>query len=180
MGFQIPHIALNEITLRQLVFAAVAGMTLGSAALVVLMRNVFHSLLFLTLSFLGVAGLYLLLSADFMAAVQVLVYVGAIIVLMMFALMLTHRVMSTKLRQTVAQWWLALPVSGGIFLLLGRVFVLYPWKWHMRPQGATTGIIGQGLLIKYLLPFELASIVLLVAMVGAIILAKEDKPDDPA
>jgi NADH:ubiquinone oxidoreductase subunit 6 (subunit J) len=167
-------------TLQQLAFGVVAVMVLGGAIAVVTLRNIFHSLLFLAFSFLGVAGVYLLLSADFLAAVQVLIYIGAIIVLMMFALMLTHRVMTTNVTQTVGQWWLALPVAVGILAILFRVFVQYPWVAQPGPPQPTTGIIGRELLTKYVLPFELASIVLLVAMIGAIVLAKEDKPDDPA
>lgn len=170
-----------SITLQQVAFAGVAVVVLGSALMVVTLRNIFHCLLFLALSFLGVAGVYLLLSADFMAAVQVLIYIGAIIVLMMFALMMTHRVMSTDVTQTLGQWWLApFPVAVGILFALHRVFVRYPWRHEADAAPATTGIIGRELLTKYVLPFELASILLLVAMVGAIILAKEDKPDDPA
>jgi len=169
-----------QISLQQLAFGVLALVVLGSALMVVTLKNIFHSLLFLALSFLGVAGVYLLLSADFLAAVQVLIYIGAIVVLMMFALMLTHRVMTTNLSQTLGQWWVtSLPVALGILIILFRVFVVYPWGVR-APAGAapTTGIIGQALLTKYVLPFELASIVLLVAMVGAIILAKEDKFDD--
>ena len=169
------------ITLQQITFAAVAFVVLGSALMVVTLKNIFHSLLFLALSFLGVAGVYLLLSADFMAAVQVLVYIGAIIVLMMFALMLTHRVMSTDTAQTLGQWWLApLPAAAGILVVLLHIFVLRPWGLEAAQAQPTTGIIGRALLTKYVLPFELASIVLLVAMVGAIVLAKEDKPDGSA
>jgi len=167
-------------TLQQIVFAGMAGMVLGSAVLVVTVKNIFHSLLFLALCFFGVAGIYLSLNADFLAGVQVLIYIGAVIILMMFALMLTHRVMTIRLRQTVGQWWLAGPIAGGIFIILMLLFVHIPWKYNPGAQGPTTGIIGQALLTRFLLPFELASIVLLVAMVGAIVLAKEDKPDDPA
>lgn len=172
-----------QITLQQVAFAAIAAVVLGSALMVVTLRNIFHSLLFLALSFVGVAGVYLLLSADFLAAVQVLIYIGAITVLMMFALMLTHRVMTTNVTQTLGQWHLApLPVALGLLIILFRLFVLHPWKLEADAArvGPTTGIIGQALLTKYVLPFELASIVLLVAMVGAIVLAKEDKPDGPA
>jgi len=170
-----------SITLQQVAFAGVAVVVLGSELMVVTLRNIFHCLLFLALSFLGVAGVYLLLSADFMAAVQVLIYIGAIVVLMMFALMMTHRVMSTDVTQTLGQWWLApFPVAVGILFALHRVFVRYAWGHEAEAAPATTGIIGRELLTKYVLPFELASILLLVAMVGAIILAKEDKPDDPA
>lgn len=167
-----------QFTLQQFAFVAISLIVLVSALLVVTLRNIFHSLLFLAFSFLGVAGIYLLLSADFLAAVQVLIYIGAIIVLIMFALMLTQRVMSANLSQTLGQWWLtSLPVALGIFTLLFRVFVLHPWAYPadgVKPE-PTTGIIGRELLTTYLLPFELASIVLLVAMVGAIILAKEDR-----
>ncbi len=150
--------------------------------MVVSLRNIFHCLLFLALTFLGVAGVYLLLTADFLAAVQVLVYIGAITVLMMFALMMTHRVMTTELSQTLYQWWLApFPIAVGLFVILMRVYVRHGGQapvHTVRGIVPTTDIIGQALLTKYALPFELASILLLVAMVGAIILAKEDKPDD--
>ena len=171
-----------HVTLQQIVFAAVALLTIGSAIMVVSLRNIFHCLLFLALAFLGVAGIYLTLSADFMAAAQVLVYIGAIVVLMMFALMMTQRVMSTNLVQTLGQWWLApFPIAAGIFFALFRVFIRYPFQPKVVPHvGPTTGIIGTQLLTRYVLPFELASVVLLVAMVGAIILAKEDKPNDSA
>jgi len=174
---------MHGITLQQVTFIVVAVVTLGSAAMVVGLRNIFHRLLFLALSFLGVAGVYLLLSADFLAAAQVLIYIGAIVVLMMFALMLTHRVMTSELTQPLNQWWLApLPIALGVFVILMRVYVRHGGAVLVRWKGApepTTGIIGQSLLTKYALPFEVASIVLLIAMVGAIILAKEDKPDDP-
>lgn len=165
-----------HITLHQIAFLAVACVVIGSALLVVTLRNIFHSLLFLALSFLGVAGVYIVLSADFLAAVQALVYIGAVTVLMMFALMLTHRVMTSNLSQTLGQWSVtSFPVTLGILTILLKVLVFNPWglKEPTKFQ-PTTGIIGQSLLTKYLLPFELASIVLLVAMIGAIILAKED------
>lgn len=175
---------MASITLQQITFAAVALVVLGSAIMVVSLRNIFHSLLFLALSFLGVAGIYLLLTADFLAAVQVLVYIGAIIILMMFALMMTNRVMTSDLSQTLYQWWLApFPIAIGIFVILFRVYVRHAGSAVVHPTTEvipTTGIIGQALLTKYALPFELASVILLVAMVGAIVLAKEDKPDDSA
>lgn len=175
---------MPTITLQQFMFGAIALVILGSAILVATLRNIFHCLLFLALSFLGVAGVYLLLSADFLAAVQVLVYIGAITVLMMFALMMTHRVMTSELSQSLTQWWLApLPITLGIFAILFRVYVRHGGQAVVDTKALpvpTTGIIGQALLTRYMLPFELASILLLVAMVGAIILAKEDKPDDPS
>jgi NADH-quinone oxidoreductase subunit J len=171
---------IMSITLQQLTFAALSVVIIGSAFMVVILKNIFHSLLFLMLSFIGVAGIYLMLSADFMAAVQILVYIGAISVLLMFALMLTHQVMKCSLKQTTNQVWIAIPVTIGLLVVLVRVFVLHPWGYELKTTHPTTGIIGRALMTDYLLPFELASIVLLVAMIGAIVLAKEDKPDDPA
>lgn len=165
------------ITMQQFAFIAVALLVIGSAVLVVAAKNIFHSLLFLALSFLGVSGVYFLLSADFLAVVQVLIYVGAITVLLMFALMLTHRVMTTSLAQTTKQWFIALPVAVLTFAILVRVFVLNTWGFLPAEQHPTTGIIGRALLTTYLLPFELVSVLLLAAMVGAIVLAKEDKHD---
>jgi NADH-quinone oxidoreductase subunit J len=186
MQFSIPHITVQDvihfITIQRIMFAALGALTLGSALLVVTLKNIFHSLLFMALAFLGVAGIYLLLNADFIAAVQVLVYIGAITVLMMFALMLTQKLMSGKITQTMEQWILAAPISLGILVILFRILVLNNWSAadHIAlttPSMPTTPIIGNALLTKFVLPFELASVVLLVAMVGAIVLAKEDKSD---
>ncbi len=173
-------ISLPELpTLSQIAFLLIATIVVCSAVLVVTLRNIFHSLLFLVLTFLGVAGVFLMLAADFLAAVQVLIYVGAIIVLLLFALMLTHRVMSADVTQTSGQWVLAVPVSMGLLTLMFQIFVKHPWGLKEAYTKPTTAIIGTQLLTKYVLPFELASVVLLVAMVGAIVLAKEEK-DDPA
>lgn len=171
---------MMHLTIQQATFLATAFVVVFAAIMVVTLKKIFHSLLFLALSFLGVAGVYLLLSADFLAAVQVLVYIGAIIILMMFALMLTQKVMQGKAVQVMEQWWLAFPVSLGMFIVIFRIFVLHPWGLTPGPAEPTTGIIGRELMTKYVLPFELASIVLLVAMIGAIVLAKEDKKDGPA
>ncbi|MDI6829350.1 MAG: NADH-quinone oxidoreductase subunit J, partial [Armatimonadota bacterium] len=117
-------ISLPELpTLSQIAFLLIATIIVCSAVLVVTLRNIFHSLLFLVLTFLGVAGVFLLLAADFLAAVQVLIYVGAIIVLLLFALMLTHRVMSADVTQTAGQWVLAVPISVGLLTLMFQIFV---------------------------------------------------------
>lgn len=174
---------MMPITTEQFAFLVMAAITLGAALMVVTLRNIFHSLLFLALSFLGVAGVYLVLSADFMAAAQVVIYIGAIIVLMMFALMMTHRVMTTNLSQTLGQWWItSLPISIGILTAFLRIFVFKPWHTMLPADSATaasgagtTGTIGQTLFTSYVLPFELASILLLVAIVGAIVLAKDER-----
>ncbi len=175
----IPEIPIP--TFQQIGFGIMALIVIGSALAVVTLKNIFHSALFLALTFLGIAGIYLFLAADFIAVAQVLIYVGAIMILLMFALMLTHRVMTQRIAQTIGQWQWALAVSVWILVILARLLVMHPWGMDKLPSKApTTATIGIELLSKYVLPFELASIVLLAAMVGAIILAKEDKPDDPA
>jgi NADH-quinone oxidoreductase subunit J len=179
---QLPAIPSIPIpTIEQIGFGIMATIVVGAALAVVTLRNIFHSALFLALTFLGAAGTYLFLAADFIAVAQVLVYVGAIMILLMFALMLTHRVMTTHLRQTIGQWRWAAAIALWVLVLIVRLLVLHPWDMDELPSKApTTATIGMELMTKYVLPFELVSVVLLVAMVGAIILAKEDKPDDPA
>ncbi len=171
---------IMSITLQHITFAVLVFIIITSAAMVAILKNLFHSLLFLTMCFLGIAGIYLLLAADFIAAVHVLIYIGAISVLLMFALMLTHKVMKNDLRQVTTQIWLAIPVTVGLLVILVRVFVFYNWNYSLGKAAPTTGIIGKSLLTDFLLPFELASLLLLAAMVGAIVLAKEDKPNDSA
>jgi NADH-quinone oxidoreductase subunit J len=143
---------------------------------VVLARSVFHSALFLVVSLASVAGVFVILGADFLGVVQILVYVGAIMVLIIFGIMLTpHEVTMPSIGgpgQVFAGAAIALIVLGG------TVAVAVGSRWP-RSSGApidvpTTETIGLGLLGTYALPFEVASILLLVAMIGAIVVARED------
>jgi NADH-quinone oxidoreductase subunit J len=158
----------------QVVFIILSIITLGAALAVVSSKNLFHSALFLILSFVGVAGLYILLEAGFLAAVQILIYVGAISILIIFAIMLTRRLMAKDLTQRNAQWG----ISGLVALLLFVVlcFVLLRVNWPVVeatvPQESIS-ILGQELMNTYALPFEVASVLLLVALVGSIIIARE-------
>jgi len=137
-------------------------------------KNLFHSALFLILSFVGVASLYVLLEAPFLAAVQVLVYVGAIAILIVFAIMLTRRLMAKDLVQRNAQWgWSAL---GAVLLFVALGLVLFQVNWPVVEAAVpkeTISILGQDLMGTYLVPFEVASVLLLVALVGSIIIARE-------
>ncbi|MBS1250034.1 MAG: NADH-quinone oxidoreductase subunit J [Chloroflexi bacterium] len=158
------------------VFIVLGVVTLGAALAVVTSKNLFHSALFLMLSFVGVAGFYVLLEAPFLAAVQILVYVGAIAVLIIFAIMLTRRLMAEDLVQRNAQWvWSAL----GALLLFGVLVVtLVQVNWPVVeaavPEDSITAL-GQDLMGPYVIPFEAASILLLVALVGAVIIAREEE-----
>lgn len=168
------------MTGQGLSFAILAGITIISAILVVSLRNIVRSALFLALCFLGVAGLYILLHAEFLAAVQVLIYVGAITVLILFAIMLTQQVMTTRIRQTTEWLWLALPTALAMLAVLTIYFAMpkYPSVASSAQfPSYTTMPLAQALLTAYVLPFELASLILLAALIGAIVIAKEEKPD---
>ena len=151
-------------------FWVLAVVTLGSALMVAVVHDLIHAVLFLILSFIGVAGLYITLSADFVAVVQVLIYVGAISVLMLFAILLTPR--SSRDNATV-------PYAAPISALAGAVgaviiFVALKTDWAKADGGdrfqTTAAEIGKALLDPFVLPFEVASVLLVVAMVGAILL----------
>ena len=148
---------------------------IGSAVMVVSIKNIFHSALFLVLCFFSVAGIYILLEAEFLAAVQILIYVGAITILMIFAIMLTHRMYSAKIKQSNEQVVPGLIIVGA--LLVATIFALGGTAWKLSfetpPVQSTVGI-GRLLLTKYVLPFEIVSVVLLTALIGAVIIARRE------
>jgi NADH:ubiquinone oxidoreductase subunit 6 (subunit J) len=160
--------------IQTIVFIICSLITLGAALAVVTSKNLFHSALFLVLSFVGVASLYVLLEAPFLAAVQILVYVGAIAILIVFAIMLTRRLMARDLVQHNTQWgWSALG-SALFFVALG--LILFQVNWPVVEAAVPTetiSILGHDLVTTYLVPFEVASVLLLVALVGSIIIARE-------
>lgn len=155
-----------------LAFYTIAAVTAGSAVLVVTLRNLLHAVLFLVLTFFGMAALYITLNAEFLAAVQVLIYAGAITVLMIFAVMMT--------RNAVTQGNLPNRMQGPALLVALCTFaimtvVLLGTHWGVVPavQVQTSTDLYDALFTLYTLPFELASILLLIAMIGAIVLARE-------
>jgi NADH-quinone oxidoreductase subunit J len=165
-----------------IIFLALSVLTLGAAILVVTVKNIIHSALWLITSFFGVGALYLLMEAEFIAVVQVLVYVGAISILILFAIMLTRHVTGEGVRQLYQRWWIALIVAGALFsVLIVPTVVNYPWSVApSTASGAATGIattreLGTAFMREYLLPFEIASVLLLVALIGAIVIAFEER-----
>ena len=164
-------------TTQVICFAVLALTTVVGAFGVVLLPNIVYSAFLLGGVFLSVAGLYLLLNASFVAAAQILVYVGAVNVLILFAIMLVNKredlsaIPGLALRRV-----LSAGVCVGLFVLLVRVAFTTPWA---LPGPASIGEeatvrIGEHLFTDYLLPFELASVLLLMAMIGAIVLARRD------
>ena len=154
-------------------FYILAALTTISAIMVVSLRNIFHSVLFLVLAFAGIAGIYITLSAEFVAAIQVLIYAGAIAVLMLFAMMLTSNAM-TEGNPSGHMNASAFLGAFLIFITLAYVALVTPWKQTAEPSAEfSIGRIADLLFNTYVLPFEVASILLLVAMIGAIVLAKD-------
>ena len=157
-------------------FFLFAGFVVAAALLVVLGRNLVHSAIALIFTFFGVAALYVLLDAEFLAAVQVLLYIGGITILLLFAIMLTSRLSPRGMEIFNEQVVLAAPVSLGILAVL-----LYAAWVGIRPAGPdpafrdSTNALGTMFLTSHVLPFEVASVLLLVAMVGAILLARKDR-----
>ncbi|OGQ82272.1 MAG: NADH dehydrogenase [Deltaproteobacteria bacterium RIFCSPLOWO2_12_FULL_60_19] len=157
------------------IFYLVAAVTVGSAAMVAFSRNIIHSAFSLLGTFAGVAGIYVFLGADFVAGVQVLVYVGGILVLILFAVMLTHRITDVQITNRSAGRIPGLVVVAILFVLLVQSIGETPWaKAKEVVYKATTASIGDLFLGDYLLPFELASLVLLAALIGAVVLARQE------
>jgi NADH:ubiquinone oxidoreductase subunit 6 (subunit J) len=169
---------------QYLAFGIFSLFTLGGAALVVWSRNLVHSAMWLIVALFGVAGLFVLLSAPFLAAIQVLVYIGAIAILFIFAVMLTRSLTSASLsEQFTRQWWVGGLVGAILFIamMLGVVLPVWGPNGTMPNQPvsvdvATTREIGLALVSGngFVLPFEVASVLLTAAMVGAIVIAREN------
>src|SRR5262245_42244918 len=164
------------MTPQAAVFYLFAAITVGSAAVVVLARSLIYNAFALLFTFFGVAGLYLLLGADFLAATQLLVYVGGILVLLLFGVMLTHKIYDLDLRTEVTQMLPGSIIALGVFLVLLAGALQTQWATGSgRPPGPTTKEIGRLFLGQYLLPFEAASILLLVALMGAAMIVRRRK-----
>jgi NADH-quinone oxidoreductase subunit J len=154
------------------VFLALAALTLGSAGIVAFSKNIIYSTLGLLGTFLGIAGLYVTLSADFLSAVQILVYVGGTLTLILFAVMLTARIDRSKVSNPQQGLVPAFVLVALILVALGTVAANTPWPAEARPVMPSTAKLGHAFLGEYLLPFELGSIVLLAAMIGSVVLAR--------
>jgi NADH-quinone oxidoreductase subunit J len=162
----------------RVIFIILSLVALGGALGVVANRNLFRAALFLVLSFIGVAGFYVLLEVEILAMLQLLVYVGAISILIIFAVMLSRRMMSPEFRARNEQWLLGLGVAVALFAVLAYVLLSVSWPVPVEATDAPSdGIVrlGQALVDpeQFALPFEVASILLLVALVGAVIIARE-------
>ena len=159
------------------IFYLIALVTVVSAGMVAFSRNIIYSAFSLLGTFMGVAGLYVFLGADFVAAVQLLIYVGGILVLVMFGVMLTSNVLDVQLRSSTMNVLPAILLVGAIAAALLMVFWNTDWTvLTQAPSMQNTGPrIGELMLTRFLLPFEIASVILLVALIGAAMIARREK-----
>ena len=155
-------------------FWILAALTLASAGGVMASRNLIHAVLFLIVAFLGVSGFFILLSADFLAMAQIIIYVGAISVLILFAIVLTPRAERDNSETSMVLPALLLGTTLAAVLL----FVLYDANWNVT----NVEVLGSALLSVWVLPFELASVLLTAALVGALMIVRrqEDEEGDSA
>ena len=164
-------------------FGILTIMMIGAALGVVLLSNIVHSAFLLAGVFLSISGMYILLNGDFVAAAQILIYVGAVNVLILFAIMLVNK--REDFSQIPGRWIRKVAtavVCFGLFALLSTMVLVTPWSENTASPaviGNTVVEIGEHFFSDFLLPFELASVLLLMAMVGAIILARRDLIPEP-
>ena len=167
---------MHLATGASIAFWVIAVVAVVSSLAVIILKDIFHAALFLVVSFLAMAGLFVTLSADFVAVVQVLIYAGAISILLIFALMLTRQFQQANTANRLQ--------APGIFLgclvliALTMAFLNTAWRSDVRtevaPIGHTTGFLAEALFNRFVLPFEIAGLLLLAAMIGAIVLAKDE------
>ncbi len=160
-----------------IVFYIFATLTIVSAFVVVFTKNIMYAAFSLLFTFIGVAALYVLLHADFLAVTQILIYVGGILVLLLFGVMLTNNVVSVDIKTGTLNTIPALVAAAVIVGSLAAVFYM-TWSTVGEPATAptaTTRAIGELLMTGYALPFEVASVVLLAALIGAALMARRTR-----
>jgi NADH-quinone oxidoreductase subunit J len=174
-AFAAPVPQEGPVGLTDVLFYVIAAVTVAGAAGVALSRNILYSAIGLLMALLGGGSLYVFLSADFVAVTQLLVYIGGVLVLILFAVMLTNRITEVNVSNT------SFGLFGGFLLFVAvapvllAVAALTPWNTTTpAPLAPMTEAIGHGFLTKWLLPFEVASLVLLATLVGAVVIARKE------
>ncbi len=157
----------------QIIFYVTAAFVITSAMLVVQGKNLVYSAFALLATFFGVAVFYLMLGADFLAGAQVLIYVGGILVLLLFGVMLTHRIYDMNLKTETFQVVPGAIVAAMVFVSLVAIIYKTPWReMGIVMEGPTSEHIGRLFLTDYILPFEAASVLLLAALIGAAMIVR--------
>ena len=161
--------------MADIAFWVIVGITVGSAFMVVQSKSLLYSAYALLFTFIGVTGLYIFLWADFLAVVQIVVYVGGILVLIIFGIMLTNKITSVNISHKSMQKSVGAVVVIAFIGLLGYMILSTPWFVLPNTEPSdTTSAIGRLLLMDYLLPFEAVSLLLLGALIGATTLSMKD------
>jgi NADH-quinone oxidoreductase subunit J len=164
---------MENSLLTQIVFYFLAAVVVGSATVVVFARSIIRSAFALLYTFLGVAAIYVLLGADFLAATQMVIYVGGILILLLFGVMLTHKLYDLNFKSETFQFFPALVAVIAVFAALVNFMLRAHWyNGGQRPSLPTTAAIGDLLMKDYILPFEAASILLMVALIGAAMIVR--------
>jgi NADH-quinone oxidoreductase subunit J len=162
--------------LPDIVFYGLSALLIGSAVAVVTVRNVFYSALGLVAALTFVAGLFVQMGADFLGAAQILVYVGGIVVIMLFVVMLSHQPKDLLQSQVNAQWLMGLFTASAMAASLLRTLKPFAEKASVAVEPTpTSASLGRLLLGEMLLPFEAVSLVLLAALVGAVVFGQDRK-----
>ena len=162
------------------IWMLLAGIGVAGAAGVAFARNVVHCAFGLLFALISVSALYAMLGADFLAVTQVIVYVGGILVLVVFGVMMTHQIEAASLREEIVQPVAAAAAALLVFALSIVTIVNEAWPLldPVPEAEPTTRLVGKAFLTDFLYPFEFASVLLLVAMIGAAMITRERREDD--
>jgi NADH:ubiquinone oxidoreductase subunit 6 (subunit J) len=164
------------VTLEVVTFWGLAVVLIGSALAVVLTKNLFHSVLYLALSLTTMAGVFLALDAEFLAAVQLLLYAGGVVTIVVFAIVVTERLVGDRITQTSRSILTGVVLSGALLLGLLRFLRGVDLPVERPVIGVdVTRAIGQVLLTEFVLPFELLAVLLLVGLLGALYFARPEE-----
>jgi NADH-quinone oxidoreductase subunit J len=164
------------VSLEPITFGALAAVLLASSLAVVLTKNLFHSVLYLALSLTATAGIFLALDAEFLAAVQLLLYAGGVVTIAVFAIVVTERLVGERITQTSRYLASGAIVAGALFVAVGGTVGGVPLPAAPPPMpGDVTRAIGLALLTRFALPFELLGVLFLAALLGALYFARPDE-----
>lgn len=159
--------------ISDVLFYALALFTVFSASIVAFSQNLIYSAFSLLGTLLGVAGLYVFLAADYLAVIQVMIYIGGVLVIILFAVFMTEKIEAVNVSNRSLSLAAAIPVAGLLISTLVYFTLSTPWaKLEVLSANPITRKLGDAFLGRYLLPFEVASIVLLVAIIGAVLIAR--------
>ena len=170
---------LSQVTMSGLIFGALATLVIVGGLGVALSRNILYAGFSLMGTLVGVAGLYLFAGADFLGVAQLIIYIGGILVLILFAVLLTNRIGAVNITNRSASRLIGGAAALGVFTLTSLFLIDTEWPTTEAVSAPTTERLGDAFLREYLLPFELVSLVLLMALIGAMVIARRAAKEAP-